>query len=92
MLSRSWRTNRWDVSIATPRRQTNVLQHMLGYFKQALDRESRAELLALIQEYGGGRVPLGPRGGNPAVDRLSRARGRLKDERPSTASAVRCLP
>ena len=31
--------------IATPRRQANVLQHMLGYFKQTLDRESRAELL-----------------------------------------------
>ena len=45
-------------AIATPRRQTNVLQHMLGYFKQVLDRESRAELLALIQDYGGGRVPL----------------------------------
>ena len=45
-------------AIATPRRQTNVLQQMLGYFKQALDRESRAELLALIQDYGGGRVPL----------------------------------
>jgi len=45
-------------AIATPRRHTNVLQHMLGYFKQALDRESRAELLALIQDYGGGRVPL----------------------------------
>ena len=40
------------------RRQATVLQHMLGYFKQALDRESRAELLALIQDYGGGRVPL----------------------------------
>ena len=45
-------------AIATPRRQANVLQHMLGYFKQALDRDSRAELLALIQDYGGGRVPL----------------------------------
>ena len=45
-------------AIATPRRQTNVLQHMLGYFKQALDRESRAELLALIADYAGGRVPL----------------------------------
>ena len=45
-------------AIATPRRQANVLQHMLGYFKQALDRESRAELLALIQDYAGGRVPL----------------------------------
>jgi len=45
-------------AIATPRRHTNVLQHMLGYFKDALDRESRAELLAVIQEYGAGRVPL----------------------------------
>ena len=45
-------------TIATPRRQANVLQHMLGYFKQTLDRESRAELLALIQDYAGGRVPL----------------------------------
>ena len=45
-------------AIATPRRQANVLQHMLGYFKQTLDRESRAELLALIQDYAGGRVPL----------------------------------
>ena len=45
-------------AIATPRRQANVLQHMLGYFKQMLDRESRAELLALIQDYAGGRVPL----------------------------------
>ena len=45
-------------TIATPRRQANVLQHMLGYFKQTLDRESRAELLALIQDYASGRVPL----------------------------------
>ena len=45
-------------TIATPRRQANVLQHMLGYFKQTLDAESRAELLALIQDYAGGRVPL----------------------------------
>lgn len=45
-------------AMATPRRQANVLQHMLGYFKQTLDRESRAELLALIGDYAGGRVPL----------------------------------
>jgi uncharacterized protein YbgA (DUF1722 family) len=45
-------------TIATPRRQINVLQHMLGYFKQHLDRDSRAELLALIQDYGRGHVPL----------------------------------
>jgi uncharacterized protein YbgA (DUF1722 family) len=45
-------------AMATPRRHVNVLQHMLGYFKQTLDRESRAELLALIEEYGAGRVPI----------------------------------
>jgi uncharacterized protein YbgA (DUF1722 family)/uncharacterized protein YbbK (DUF523 family) len=45
-------------TIATPRRHTNVLQHMLGYFKQTLDRDSRAELLALIEDYAAGRVPL----------------------------------
>jgi len=45
-------------TMATPRRHANVLQHMLGYFKQSLDRESRAELLALIADYAGGRVPL----------------------------------
>jgi uncharacterized protein YbgA (DUF1722 family)/uncharacterized protein YbbK (DUF523 family) len=44
--------------IATPRRQANVLQHMLGYFKQTLDRESRAELLGLIEDHAIGRVPL----------------------------------
>jgi uncharacterized protein YbbK (DUF523 family)/uncharacterized protein YbgA (DUF1722 family) len=43
--------------IATPRRQANVLQHMLGYFKQTLDRESRAELLGLIEDHAIGRVP-----------------------------------
>lgn len=45
-------------AIATPRRQANVLQHMLGYLKKTLDPESRAELLALIQDYAGGLVPL----------------------------------
>ena len=45
-------------AMATPRRQANVLQHMLGYFKQTLDRDSRAELLALIEDYAAERVPL----------------------------------
>ena len=44
--------------VATPRRQANVLQHMLGYFKELLDRDSRAELLAVIEEHASGRVPL----------------------------------
>jgi uncharacterized protein YbgA (DUF1722 family)/uncharacterized protein YbbK (DUF523 family) len=45
-------------TMATPRRHANVLQHMLGYFKETLDHESRAELLDLLQEYAIGRVPL----------------------------------
>jgi uncharacterized protein YbgA (DUF1722 family) len=45
-------------TIATPRRQANVLQHVLGYFKKTLDLESRAELLAIIEDYAAGRVPL----------------------------------
>ena len=45
-------------TMATPRRHTNVLQHMLGFFKASLDRESRAELLDLIQDYAVGRVPI----------------------------------
>ena len=32
--------------IATPGRHVNVMQHMAGYFKEQLDRESKVELLA----------------------------------------------
>jgi uncharacterized protein YbgA (DUF1722 family)/uncharacterized protein YbbK (DUF523 family) len=44
--------------VATPRRHTNVLQHMAGYFKQRLDRNSKAELLAAIEDYRRQLVPL----------------------------------
>jgi uncharacterized protein YbgA (DUF1722 family)/uncharacterized protein YbbK (DUF523 family) len=44
--------------IATPRRHTNVLQHMAGYFKDQLDRESKAELVAAIEDYRRQFVPL----------------------------------
>lgn len=44
--------------IATPRRHTNVLQHMMGYFRKQLDEDSRGELLALIEDYREGLVPL----------------------------------
>ena len=61
-------------TIATPRRQANVLQHMLGYFKRTLDAESRAELLALIER----------------LCRRTRAAGRAAhDVRPSH-SPMRC--
>ena len=45
-------------AIATPRRHANVLQHMAGYFKDRLDRESEAELLAAIDDYRRGLVPI----------------------------------
>ena len=44
--------------IATPRRHVNVLQHIAGYFKNLLDRESKAELAAAIDDYRRGLVPL----------------------------------
>jgi uncharacterized protein YbgA (DUF1722 family)/uncharacterized protein YbbK (DUF523 family) len=44
--------------IATPRRHANVLQHMAGYFTDRLDRESKAELAAAIDEYRREVVPL----------------------------------
>jgi len=44
--------------IATPRRHANVLQHMVGYFKEQLDRDSRAELLAAVDDYRRELVPL----------------------------------
>ena len=44
--------------IATPRRHTNVLQHMAGYFKECLDASSKAELSTAIDDYRRGLVPL----------------------------------
>lgn len=45
-------------TVATPRRHTNVLQHMAGYFKTILDDASKAELAATIEDYRLGLVPL----------------------------------
>lgn len=44
--------------VASRARNTNVLQHMAGYFRKQLDGEGRAELAALIEEYRTGTVPL----------------------------------
>ena len=44
--------------IATPRRHTNVLQHMAGYFKDRLDQESKTELVSAIDDYRRELVPL----------------------------------
>ena len=45
-------------ALATPRRHANVLQHMVGYFKVRLDRDSKTELLAAIDDYRRELVPL----------------------------------
>ncbi len=43
---------------ATRKKNTNVLQHILGFFKKEIDGPSRQELLAHIEDYHGGLVPL----------------------------------
>lgn len=43
---------------ATPRRHVNVLQHMLGYFREGLDAADRRELAESVEDYGRGLVPL----------------------------------
>jgi uncharacterized protein YbgA (DUF1722 family)/uncharacterized protein YbbK (DUF523 family) len=44
--------------VATPTRHANVLQHIVGYFRDELDGDSRAELLSLIEDHRNGLVPL----------------------------------
>jgi uncharacterized protein YbgA (DUF1722 family)/uncharacterized protein YbbK (DUF523 family) len=44
--------------IATAAKNTNVMQHMAGYFKKQWDSPSRRELLSLITDYREGFVPL----------------------------------
>jgi uncharacterized protein YbgA (DUF1722 family) len=44
--------------LATVRKNTNVLQHMLGYFKKELSPDEKQELLEVIEQYHGSLVPL----------------------------------
>ena len=44
--------------LATKRRQANVLLHIVGYFREPMDADSRRELLGVIEDYRRGRVPL----------------------------------
>jgi uncharacterized protein YbgA (DUF1722 family)/uncharacterized protein YbbK (DUF523 family) len=44
--------------LATRGRNTNVLQHMAGYFKKQLDNKSRQELQDHIADYRNGYLPL----------------------------------
>lgn len=43
---------------ATRGRHLNVLQHMLGYFRETLPPEDRKELEGIVADYGKGLVPL----------------------------------
>ena len=44
--------------LATPKKNTNVLQHMAGYFKDKLPAEEKKELQEVIASYHDGLVPL----------------------------------
>lgn len=43
---------------ATVRKHVNVLHHLLGYFKDRLGRQEKAELLGVIEDYHRGLTPL----------------------------------
>ena len=43
---------------ATVRKHVNVLQHILGYFKERLRAPEKAELLDVISDYHHGLTPL----------------------------------
>ena len=43
---------------STVRKNLNVLQHLLGYFKNQLTADEKKELLEIIQEYSSGYLPL----------------------------------
>jgi uncharacterized protein YbgA (DUF1722 family)/uncharacterized protein YbbK (DUF523 family) len=42
----------------TPKKHTNVLQHMMGYFKEQLSADEKKELLEVIDHYREGYLPL----------------------------------
>jgi uncharacterized protein YbgA (DUF1722 family) len=43
---------------ATAGKHTNVLQHMLGYFKKQLTADEKQEMLEIIENYKQGSIPL----------------------------------
>jgi uncharacterized protein YbgA (DUF1722 family)/uncharacterized protein YbbK (DUF523 family) len=43
---------------ATARKQVNVLQHIMGYFKKSLEGDDKQEMLQVIGDYHRGLVPL----------------------------------
>jgi uncharacterized protein YbgA (DUF1722 family) len=45
-------------SRATPRKHVNVLQHIMGFFKEQLGAAEKRELSGVIGDYAAGLVPL----------------------------------
>ncbi len=45
-------------TLATVRKHTNILQHMLGFLRDAVDAPDRNELAAIIEDYHRGLIPL----------------------------------
>ena len=44
--------------LATPGKHANVLQHLMGFLKESLAKEDKAELLGLIEDYRQAMLPL----------------------------------
>jgi uncharacterized protein YbgA (DUF1722 family)/uncharacterized protein YbbK (DUF523 family) len=44
--------------IATVKKNTNVLMHVMGYFKKSLSSDEKSEMLEVIENYHGGLIPL----------------------------------
>ncbi len=42
----------------TPKKNINVLQHIMGYFKKQLSADEKQELLEILQAYRDGNIPL----------------------------------
>ena len=42
----------------TPKKNANVLQHMMGYFRQQLSADEKKELMEVIENYREGYIPL----------------------------------
>ncbi len=43
---------------STPKKNVNVLQHIMGYFKKRLSSDEKRELIEIIDRYGQGHLPL----------------------------------
>jgi uncharacterized protein YbgA (DUF1722 family)/uncharacterized protein YbbK (DUF523 family) len=44
--------------LATVKKNTNVLHHMMGYFKKQLQHDEKKEMIEVIEEYHRGLIPL----------------------------------